>query len=134
MTLSIALVLMQTVFDPQIAPASLPQQRAELVLRRAEEGQSLAGRYLCEDPRRFRSLQELNERFDKLRALFSIRFGTSWLGEMARDPNGVSQQPIDDLGRRDDCRLRDSFAAGMMEFENSLRAAQSELDPVPYRP
>lgn len=120
-----ALLLLQGLTVQGLVQLSQAELRADLVLRRADEGRQLAGRFICEDESRYRRLQELDDRFDKLRQAFGTRFGHGW--QPGSGTTNTGGQSIDGLSRRDDCRLRDSFAAGLIDYENGLLAAQAEL-------
>lgn len=125
-----AILLMMAILPAQadsgvIFPASLPEQRADLALGQAADGRALARRFLCSNEQRYRRLLEQERRFAGFRQLFAERFGHGWR-QGAADGQGQEPQP-DDLGRRDDCRLRDSFEAGMADYENGLLAAQAQL-------
>lgn len=111
-----------------IAPVRAEEQRAITALDRAAEGQMLARRFLCGEETRLRRLQELDRRFSGMRRLYGVTFGRPW-----RQNGGIeASDRFDELGRRDDCRLRDSFFAGLTDYENALFAAQAQLGTPSY--
>ncbi|NIJ31476.1 hypothetical protein FHT00_003456 [Sphingomonas insulae] len=124
-----ALSLLQVLSYQVPAPLSRTEQQAELSLRRADEGRALARRFLCQDERRFDRLRELDERFAFIKSRFSQVFNHSWRDE-ANGFMQLDEKREADIGRKDDCRLRDSFAAGMTDYENGLLAAQAELSSI----
>lgn len=121
--LLLALALFQQVSGELPVPARETEQHADLALRRAGEGRDLALRFLCADPSRLLRLNELNDRLSQMRRLFVVRFGHPWREYL--DAQSDPDTRKDELGRRDDCRLRDGFAAGMTDYENGLLAAQA---------
>jgi hypothetical protein len=120
------LLLSQAVIGADAIPATAPEQRADMALRRADEGRSLAQRFLCDDESRYRRLLELDERFDRAQRLFVRRFGRAWRPDVvATTDTGALRRDI--IGRRDDCRVRDSFGAGITDYENGLLAVQAQF-------
>lgn len=120
------LFLAQMLLDPLAtvrAPASLEEQRAIVALQRTDEGRDLASRFICGDETRYHHILDLDERYARATGLFASRFGHGW----RQDAGERAQLSRDDVGRRDDCRLRDSFSAGIVEYENGLLAAQAQL-------
>ncbi|MHA0331096.1 hypothetical protein [Sphingomonas melonis] len=125
----LALSLLQALSYQVPAPSSGTEQQADLSLRRADEGRALARRFLCQDKRRLDRLREMDERFAFFKARFSQAFNHSWRAD-TDDSMRLDEQRESDSGRKDDCRLRDSFAAGMIDYENGLLAAQAELSKI----
>lgn len=107
-------------------PATVVEQRSDLALRRAWEGRQLAYRFICGDTTRVMRLRELDDTLGELLGSFTAEFGHSWRGgELEQSgPDGVLR---DDIGRRDDCKLRDSFEAGMTDYQNGIFASQASF-------
>ena len=125
----IALLVLQPLsFSAQ--QASPNSNRADLALRQAQESRLLAERFICGDPGRLVRLRELDEQFAAMRRQFVIRFGKPWTGDTMQAGSGASSWR--ELGRRDDCRLRDGFGGGMTDYENALIAARVELGQSSY--
>lgn len=122
--LSFLLLAGQSYPEVSIAPATLPEQRADLALRSADDGKALAKRFICFDEQRYRRLLELEPRFAALKTGYAHRFRHAWRGE---SDETMAEDRSSDLGRRDDCKLRDSFEAGLADYENGLRAAETQL-------
>jgi hypothetical protein len=130
--LAIALLLGQSSStDVIIAPSTLTEQRADIALRSADDGRELARRFICTNEQRYRRLLEREAQFSKLKVRFARLFGHEW-----RD-NNSSNTSIDrssDLGRRDDCKLRDSFEAGLTDYDNGLLAIETQLRDTQVEP
>lgn len=124
-SLAIALLLGQSSSpDVVITPSTLTEQRANIALGSADDGRELARRFICNNEQRYRRLLERETKFSQLKVLFARNFGHEW-----RD-NGYGDTLIDrsnDLGRRDDCKLRDSFEAGLSDYDNGLLAVETQL-------
>lgn len=123
------LVLVQVSIDSAAAvraPVGVEEQRAIITLQRTDDGRELAARFICGNETRYRRILELDVRFARASSLFAARFGHGW----RQDATERAQLTRNDVGRRDDCRLRDSFAAGITEYENGLLAAQAQLGSV----
>lgn len=127
-----ALMMLQVASPGSFEPASAPEQRADLALRRASDGRALAARFLCKDESRYRRLLGMDQRFSGMQRLFALRFRHVWT-QSGEEQIQDEQLRSDELGHRDDCRLRDSFEAGFTDYENGLLAAQVELGlPQPF--
>jgi hypothetical protein len=129
---ALALMQTQTQTQTQMQMPTGASDRAEpnavLALRRATDGRLLAQRFICQDETRLRRLQLLDERMSDTLRLFALRFGHSWNEETELEAARQSRRGLTDLGRKDDCRLRDAYAAGVEDYENGLRAVQVAID------
>lgn len=125
----LVLALLQALPSQVRAPAGQAEQRADLALRRADDGRMLAQRFLCQNESRLNRLREMNERFSALQGQYFRAFNHDWRQD-TESMMRLGEQTETDLGRKNDCRLRDSFAAGLADYENGLLAAQAELGDV----
>lgn len=128
MLLNIALATVLLSYSPStdvvVTSTTLAEQRADIALQSADDGRELARRFICTSEQRYRRLLERDTQFSRFKVRFARLFGHEWRN------NDFENSLIDrsnDLGRRNDCKLRDSFEAGLADYDNGLSAAETQL-------